>query len=107
MRHILFGDRVGMRLPFGLGLRDGTSTCSVFSPTTNAALRAIHARPTRRYVPRGHHQLVLIAGEAQSSSQVLVGQRPIAEQVIQVILTFLQVDLERFGFTFVLRTRPG
>ena len=54
----------------------------------------------------GHHQLMLISRKSEGSRHVLVRQRPVAEQVIEVVFPFLQVNLDRFGMVLAL-AYPG
>ena len=50
-----------------------------------------------------HFELMFIAGKSQCGREILISERPITEQVIQIVFPFLQINLERFwlglGFT--------
>ncbi len=54
----------------------------------------------------GHHQLVRIARELQSRCQILIPQRPVAVQVVQIFFSLLQVDLDRLGLVLGLPHQP-
>ncbi len=58
----------------------------------------------------GHHKLVFVTGEAQGRSHVGVCQRPVAEEIVQIVFAVLQINLQRlrrgFGFANQAGIRP-
>ncbi len=55
----------------------------------------------------GHDKLVVITGKTQGCGKVSIGQRPIAEQIVEIILAVLQINLDRFGVTVGFTNEAG
>jgi hypothetical protein len=45
-------------------------------------------------------ELEVVAGISQGGDQLLVSQRPVAGEDIQIVVVILQLDADRFGFHF-------
>ena len=102
LRHAVLRDRIGMRHPLGLCVDDWIvradgvvvpQPLQSFGQQIAAELAAVSAV--------GHVELVLVARELQSLREVLIADRPIAVQVVKVLATVLQIDLD--GLWLVLR----
>ena len=68
---------------------------------------AAFAAPFAAVSAFGHHQLVIVARKLQSRRQILIGQRPVAVQVVQVVAAVLQVHLDGLRLAFRLANESG
>ncbi len=103
-------DRIRMRLPFVLffaaAVSVGRSFCQIVAgwffigPEPAQSIGQAIAGPIRVVASRSHHQSMFVAGESKRGRQVLVGQWPVAEEVIQILVPFLEIDLDRFRIFF-------
>ncbi len=85
-----------MRFPFGLGLHDrDVRRLRILRPKPAKRVGKLFTAPFAAMSPVGHDQLVVVAGVLQGRRQILVAQRPVAMQIVEIVLAILKVDLDR------------
>lgn len=72
----------------------------LIGPEPAKSARNLVAAPSSAVTAVSHNELVFVASESKGGSQVLIAERPVSKEIIQVVLAVLEIELNGFGVRF-------